>query len=363
MKILVVNSGSSSIKYQLFDTKTSASLCKGLIERIGTPQGPADHYHAMKQIFQIITDPESGAIGSYSEIAAIGHRVVHGAEVFTQPTIINTKVLNAIKKFSKLAPLHNPPAILGIDACRKFLKHIPQVAVFDTAFHQTMPAEAYMYGIQYKFYKKYGMRRYGFHGTSHLYVAQEAAKALKEKIKSLKIITCHLGNGCSITAVKNGKSIDTSMGFTPLEGIMMGTRSGDIDPAAVLYLMEKEHLNIQQTNDLLNKKSGLLGLSGISNDMRDIIKEASLGNKRAKLAIDVFIYRIIKYIGAYAAVMDGVDAIVLTAGIGENFISIHKMLAKSLKNILKRFSAKILVIHTNEELIIAQQTAALLKKI
>ncbi|MBN1405031.1 MAG: acetate kinase, partial [Candidatus Omnitrophica bacterium] len=327
MKILVINSGSSSIKYRLFDTKKSAILSKGVIERIGTKAGPPNHYEAMKKIFNIIDS---------SQIQAIGHRVVHGNELFTQPTIINNKVFNVIKKYADLAPLHNPPAILGIDACRKFLKHIPQVAVFDTAFHQTMPEHAFIYGIPYKFYKKYALRRYGFHGTSHMYVAHEAARILKKPIKSLKLITCHLGNGSSVTAVKHGKSIDTSMGFTPLEGVMMGTRCGDVDVASILYLMEKEHLSVKETDRMLNKESGLLGLSGVSNDMRDIRKEALSGNKRAKLAIDIFIYRIAKYVGAYTAAMDGVDAVVLTAGIGENFKFLRQKLAVSLKNILNK---------------------------
>lgn len=379
MKILVINSGSSSIKYQLFDTRKPYPLCRGIVERIGTRKSSLthqkldkkplvnnvyapDHYQAIRHIYDIITNPNLGVIRSISQIAGIGHRVVHGAEIFTQPTIITNEVFNVIKKFSKLAPLHNPPAVLGIDACRKFSKEIPQIAVFDTAFHQTMPQKAYMYGIPYRFYKKYSLRRYGFHGTSHMYVAVEAAKRLKKPLESLKIITCHLGNGCSITAVKYGKSIDTSMGFTPLEGVMMGTRCGDIDAAAVLYLMEKEHLSIKEADDLLNKKSGLLGLSGISNDMRDVNKKALSGDKRAALAIEVFIYRIIKCIGAYIAAMDGVDAIVLTAGIGENFTPLQQKLKNALKNTLKKFSARILVIPTNEELMIARQTAHVLKK-
>ena len=379
MKILVINSGSSSIKYQLFDTKRPHPLCKGIVERIGTRKSfithhkggkktfkhnvrAPDHHQATKRIFDIITAPDSGVIKSHSQIAGIGHRVVHGAEIFTKPTIIDNKVFNVIKRFCKLAPLHNPPAILGIDACRKFSKTIPQVAVFDTAFHQTMPEKAYMYGVPYGFYKKYGLRRYGFHGTSHMYVANEAAKRLQKPLGSLKIITCHLGNGCSVTAVKGGRSIDTSMGFTPLEGVMMGTRSGDIDAAAVLYLMEKEHLSIREINNLLNKKSGLLGLSGISNDMRDIKKRALSGDKKAALAIEVFIYRILKYIGAYIAAMDGIDAVVLTAGIGENFTPLQKKLKSNLKNMLKRFSARILVVPTNEELMIARQAAQVLRK-
>lgn len=391
MKILVINSGSSSIKYQLFEARAEARLpqpqkrgfnarlspsplCKGIVERIGSNNSilthqkqrarsklvkvyAPDHHRAIRHIFDILTNPTSGVMDSYRQISGIGHRVVHGAELFTKPTIINNQVIKTIERFNELAPLHNPPALLGIRACRKLVKDIPQVAVFDTAFHQTMPPEAYIYAIPSDYYKDFKIRRYGFHGTSHKFVAQQAAIRLKRDLKKLKIITCHLGNGCSITAVKNGISVDTSMGFTPLEGLVMGTRCGDIDPAVVLYIMEKKRLDTGRMSNLLNKRSGLLGLSGISNDMRDILKGVSAGNRQARLALEVFLYRIKKYIGAYTAGMDGLDAVVLTAGIGENVPLIKDRIAKDLVEFLYRFKAKVLVIPTNEELMIAQETA------
>lgn len=380
MKILVINSGSSSIKYQFFNAGASDLLCKGIVERIGsgnstlTHQGcrrkpivmkvdGPDHHQAIKYIFDTLTSSDSGVIKSYREISGIGHRVVHGAETFTQPTIIDERVIRTIEKFNELAPLHNPPALLGIKACRRFTKNILQVAVFDTAFHQTIPAHAYIYGIPYGFYKDLKIRRYGFHGTSHKFVAHQAAARLKTDLKRLKLITCHLGNGCSITAVRNGRSIDTSMGLTPLEGLLMGTRCGDIDPAVVLYLMEKKGLDIKGMDDLLNKKSGLLGLSGISNDMRDILKAARSGKPRARLALEIFVYRIKKYIGAYAASMDGLDAVVLTAGIGEKSSVIRNRIAKDLKGFLNRFKARLLVIPTNEELMIARETAYVIARL
>ena len=379
MKILVINSGSSSIKYQLFDIRGMRSLCKGIVERIGskssilthqrydekpalTKVAAADHNKAIRYIFDIITHPDAGVISSYRQISGIGHRVVHGAEVFTKPTIINDRVINTIEHFNELAPLHNPPALLGIRACLRFVRNITQVAVFDTAFHQTIPPHAYIYGIPYEFYRDLKIRRYGFHGTSHKFVAMQAAVRLKRDLRGLKIVTCHLGNGCSITAVKDGISVDTSMGFTPLEGLLMGTRCGDIDPAVVLYIMEKKGLDINQMGELLNKKSGLLGLSGTSNDMRDILRGAKLNKKRAKLALDIFLYRIKKYIGAYAACMDGLDAVVLTAGIGEHVPLVKKNISKGLKRFLFRFKAKVLVIPTNEELMIAQETAQVISK-
>jgi len=379
MKILVINSGSSSIKYQLFNAGASDLLCKGIVERIGSGNSSIshqrirrkpivlkvdvpDHHRAMKYIFEALTSPKSGVIGSYLEISGIGHRVVHGAEVFTQPTVINKRVIKAIEKFNELAPLHNPPALLSIRACRRFAKNIPQVAVFDTAFHQTIPPHAYVYGIPYKFYKKMKIRRYGFHGTSHEFVAEQACLKLKLNPKSSKFITCHLGNGCSMTAVKNGRSIDTSMGLTPLEGLLMGTRCGDIDPAVILYIMEKKSIGIREMDDLLNKESGLLGISGISNDMRDILKAVRSQKPRAKLALEIFLYRIKKYIGAYVASMDGLDAVVLTAGIGEQSSLIRKRIAKDLKGFLGKFKAKLLVIPTDEELMIAQATGRVISK-
>lgn len=379
MIILVINSGSSSIKYQLFDTGKDRPLCRGMVDRIGSGKAyihyssnsikncikkvdAKDHHKAIKHIFDMLSCPECGAIKSWRDISAIGHRVVHGAEKFRKPTIINKSVLNAIEKFSELAPLHNPPAELGIKACLKFAGHIPQVAVFDTAFHQTIPPYAYIYGIPYMFYKKYRVRRYGFHGTSHKFVSMQGAKILKKPIKRLHLITCHLGNGCSMAAVSKGKSIDTSMGFTPLEGLLMGTRSGDIDPAAVLYIANKRNLNVKEIDDMLNKESGMLGLSGISNDMRDISKHAQLGNKRAQLALDVFIYRIIKYIGAYTASMGCLDAVVLTGGIGENSDVVRKRIYKGIKGFLDKFKAKLIVIPTDEEWMIAQETAEVIRK-
>jgi len=379
MKILVINSGSSSVKYQLFNTRDSRSLCKGMVDRIGSGRTNIDHsnngnknyikkinaynhHTAIKHIFDILVSAEYGVIRSWSDISAIGHRVVHGAEAFRKPTIIDKRVIKSIEKFNELAPLHNPPAVLGVKACLKFAKNIPQIAVFDTAFHQTIPPYAYIYGIPYEFYKKYKIRRYGFHGTSHKFVAQQAARLLNKPLARLNLITCHLGNGCSISAVKKGKSIDTSMGFTPLEGLLMGTRSGDIDPAAVLYIMEKEKLSVKDVDNLLNKRSGILGLSGVSNDMRDILKQVRLGNKRAKLALDIFIYRIRKYIGAYAASMNSLDAVVLTGGIGENSDIIKRRISKEMNGFLGRFQAKLLVIPTNEELMIAKETAEMIRK-
>ncbi len=379
MKILVINSGSSSIKYQFFNTLKSESLCKGLVERIGSGKSSlthcisgkrpsvstidaVDHDQAIRHIFDIITSPDLGVIGSYKEITAIGHRVVHGAELFLQPTLINAKVIEAIEKFNDLAPLHNPPALLGIRACRRFAKGISQIAVFDTAFHHTIPPYAYIYGIPYEFYSRYKIRRYGFHGTSHKFVAEQAVRIMKKPRAKLKLVTCHLGNGCSVTAVKNGRSIDTSMGLTPLEGLLMGTRCGDIDPAVVLYIMEKKNLSVKLVDNLLNKESGMLGLSGISNDMRDVQKHAMAGNKRARLTLDIFTYRIKKYIGAYAASMDGLDAVVLTGGIGENSSLVRNSISKGLKNFLARLKTKLLIIPTNEELMIARETVEVIKK-
>ncbi len=360
MLILVINSGSSSIKYQLFDIKRKKSIAKGKIERIGESGSKIkNHEQALKLILENLTRPKNGVISSVKEISAIGHRVVHGGEEITKPALINKKLIKIVERYNELAPLHNPPALLGIKGSRKILQGIPQVAIFDTAFHQSLLPKAYLYALPINLYRKYGIRRYGFHGTSHHYVALKAAEILKKPVNKLKLITCHLGNGCSITAVKNGKSVDTSMGFTPLEGLVMGTRSGDIDPAIVFYLMEKEGLSYKQASDLLNKKSGLLGISGISNDMRDIIPCARRGNVRAKLALDIFIYRLIKYIGAYILALGGADAIILTAGISENQPEVKKQISKYIK----KWPGKIpvLVIPTNEELMIAQQTYEIVK--
>ncbi|MFH1406769.1 MAG: acetate kinase [Candidatus Omnitrophota bacterium] len=355
MLILVINSGSSSLKYQVFDINRKKSVAKGRIERIGERNSRIrDHDHAVKIMVRQLMAPKTGAIKDISDIEAIGHRVVHGQEEFNKAVLINARVTNAINRYSELAPLHNPPALMAIHACLKQFSGIPQVAIFDTAFHQTMPRHSYLYGLPVRLYEKYKIRRYGFHGTSHKFVAHQAGKILKKPLTRLNLITCHLGNGCSITAIKSGKSVDTSMGFTPLEGLLMGTRCGDMDPAIVFFLMEKEKLNAEEASDLLNRKSGLLGLSGITNDMRDLIKYAKKGSKKAKDAIEVFIYRIKKYIGAYAAVLGKVDAVIFTAGIGENQAYLRSRIVRELNHVLG--SAKILVIPTNEELQIATET-------
>lgn len=379
MIILVINCGSSSAKYKLYNVEKDIFLAEGVVERIGEKQPThtynrravkeplkrkveaADHHDAMELILEILVDKDWGVIKSLDEISGVGHRVVHGGEEFNKSVLIDEKVIASITKFIKLAPLHNPPALSGIKATRKLLSSKPQVAVFDTAFHQTMPPEAYTYALPYKFYRKYGMRRYGFHGTSHKYVAGKAAKILNKPIKDLKIVTCHLGNGCSMAAVLNGKAVDTSMGFTPLEGLVMGTRCGDIDPAIVTFLMERENLGIHEMDKLLNKNSGILGISEISNDVREINSAIKEGNQQAKLAMEVFYYRIKKYIGLYIAVMNGIDAIVLTAGIGENNPWIKERLTKDLSEILDKFNAKVLVIPTKEEWMIAMETCGLIK--
>ena len=340
--LLIINSGSSSIKYKIFDKNAKKLLKKGMVSRIGMKgSNVPDHDAAIKIILK-----------NLPKISLIGHRVVHGGEAFTGSAIITKKVIKAVERFSKLAPLHNAPNLLGIKACIKFLPHITQVAVFDTAYYQSLPKAHYLYAIPHHFYKKDRIRRYGFHGTSHKYVAIKAAKALKKPIARLKIITCHLGNGCSITATMNGKAFDTSMGFTPLEGLIMGTRSGDIDPAIIFYLIEKKKMKPDSVYDILNKKSGLKGISGISSDMRDIYKAVKRGHKKAKLAFLMFVHRIHKYIGAFAASMNGVDAIVFTGGIGENHAPTRNAVCKSL-GFLK---ARTLVIPTDEELMIARET-------
>jgi len=351
MRILVINSGSSSIKYKLFIMPQELSLSEGIIEHIGEKGfGIKDHYMGLKIV-----------LGKLRYVDAVGHRVVHGAEKFKKPILINASVLRKIRQCSCLAPLHNPANLAGIWACKKLLPGIRQVAVFDTAFHQTLPDYAYIYGLPYEYYKRFGIRKYGFHGTSHQYVASEAARRLNKPMSKLKIITCHLGNGCSITAIDRGRCIDTSMGFTPLEGLIMGTRCGDIDPALVTYIIRKRKLNLSQVEDILNKKSGLKGISGISNDMRILTRMATRGDKRANLAIDIFVYRIRKYIGAYTAIMGGIDALVFTAGIGEHQRRIREIICKGIFSCLKK-KPKILVIPTNEELMIARQTYSLLKK-
>ncbi len=341
MLILVLNSGSSSIKYKLFDVeeKSEKLLDKGLVERIG------EKIHGHKEAINFILNK----IGT--KIEAVGHRVVHGGDRFSKSVLIDNDVIKAIEDFTELAPLHNPPSLLTINESRKILSNIPHVAVFDTAFYYDMPECAYMYAIPYKFYEKYKIRKYGFHGTSHRYVSSQAASLLKRPLNKLKLITCHLGNGCSITAVNGGKAIDTSMGFTPLEGLVMGTRSGDLDPAIIPYIMEKENIDVNAAMEILNKKSGLLGVSGLSNDMRELMKEKA-GNKKVKLALDIFIYRIKKYIGAYAGVMSGCDAVIFTGGIGENNPG---LIEEICKGVISK-DTKTLVIPTDEELMIARDT-------
>ena len=381
MLILVINCGSSSAKYQLFDIVKNRSLAKGVVERIGHTNSSLthqsywkssstckavckDHHAAIRIIVDALTKGRSSVIASKDEISGIGHRVVHGGEEFKESTLLTGKVMKSIQKFSELAPLHNPPSISGIRACSEILKGIPQVAVFDTSFHQTMPQTAFLYGLPFRYYTKYGVRRYGFHGTSHRFVSEEAVKVLRRPAERLKLITCHLGNGCSMAAVSGGRSVDTSMGFTPLEGLLMGTRSGDLDPAAVLYILDKEGLTLTAVNDILNKKSGLLGISGVSNDMRDILKWARGQGpraKRCKLAIEIFIYRIKKYIGAYQAAMGGLDAVIFTAGVGENNPWIVKRIAAELKHVVSK-KTKFLVIATNEEQLIARDTYGIITK-
>lgn len=326
-------------------------VLKGVIEHIGEELSAVqDHYTGLKII-----------LGKVDGVEAVGHRVVHGAEEFTRPALIEETVLRKIRECCALAPLHNPANLSGILACKKLLLGVKQAAVFDTAFHQTLPDYAYTYGLPYEYYKRFGIRKYGFHGTSHEYVAYEAALILKKPLKELKIITCHLGNGCSIAAVDKGRSIDTSMGFTPLEGLIMGTRCGDIDPALVTYIMRKDRLNLLAIDELLNKASGLKGVSGISNDMRVLERKSRSGDRRAMLAINMFVYRIKKYIGSYTAVMSGCDALVFTAGIGENQKGVRDKICKGLFLHLKK-KPKVLVIPTDEELMIARQTYRLTRK-
>jgi acetate kinase len=351
MKVLVINCGSSSIKYQLFRMPAESILKKGLLEKIGQRGSRIkDHYQGIKEILQKL---------DVRDLELIGHRVVHGGEEFKRPTLINDRVIRKIKQYARIAPLHNPPGLTGILACKRLLPGLAQVAVFDTAFHQTLPARAYLYGLPYRFYKKYGIRKYGFHGTSHAYVAAQAAKAIGRPLKSLNLITCHLGNGCSIAAIKRGRSIDTSMGFTPLEGLIMGTRCGDLDPAILLFLMQKERLTAKRLDDILNRESGLRGISGVSNDVRKIKKAAQGGNARARLALDIFIYRLRKYIASYSAVLGKVNAVIFTAGIGENNPDIIK---EACRGIIDRSKTRILVIPTDEELMIARASYALISK-
>ena len=397
MNVLVVNAGSSSLKYQLLDTKTEKELAKGLCERIGIdgiithklPDGRKfkkeiampNHSVAMQLLVDALTDKEMGCISDMSEINAVGHRVVHGGEYFSGSVVVTPEVIDKVEKCKELAPLHNGPALMGIAGCTEVMKDVPQVLVFDTAFHQTMPDHAYMYPIPYSLYKKYGIRRYGFHGTSHRYVASEMTKILG-KVEGTKIVTCHLGNGSSITAVKDGKSVDTTMGFTPLDGLEMGTRCGSIDPAIVTFLMEKEGMSPAEMSNFLNKKCGLLGVSEVSSDSREIEEAIAAGNEKAILADHIMSYEIKKYIGSYAAAMGGLDAVVFTAGLGENNVALRKDSCEGLEYLgieiddemnkkafrqsenvkISKDGAKVqvYVIPTNEELVIARDTAALL---
>lgn len=396
MNILVINCGSSSLKYQLINAESEKVLAKGICERIGIdgsnitykPDGGdklkkeaamPTHTQAIKLVLEALTDPQTGVIKDLSEVGAVGHRVVHGGEKFTSSTLLTEETIQAVEECNDLAPLHNPANLIGIRACQELMPGVPMVGVFDTAFHQTMPEEAYFYGIPYEYYEKYKIRRYGFHGTSHSYVSKRVAEILGKPYESLKTIVCHLGNGSSVSAVKDGKSIDTSMGFTPLEGLVMGTRSGDIDPAIVEFLAKKENLDIEGVMDILNKKSGVLGLSQISSDFRDLEDAQAEGNPQAIRAMKVFEYRVKKYIGAYAAAMDGVDAIAFTAGVGENGPITRTAVCKHLSYLgitldeeknSKRgedlvittpdSKVKVLVIATNEELAIARETLALI---
>lgn len=398
MKIFVVNAGSSSLKYQLIDMENEQVLAKGLCERIGVTGAishkAADgrtysaetpmptHSEAFEAVVYAMTKSEAKVIDSFDEISAIGHRIVQGGAVFKGSCLVNEKVIEQISELGAMAPLHNPAHVLAIKACIKtFGDKIPQAVVFDTSFHQTMPPKAYMYALPYEYYEKYGVRKYGAHGTSHHYVSDRAAVLENKDKKDLKIITCHLGNGCSITAVKNGECLDTSMGFTPLDGFMMGTRSGTLDPSALTFIAEKENLSAADINTICNKKSGVFGISGVSNDNRDVAAEAEKGNKRAQLAIDMQRYQILKFVGSYIAAMNGVDVIAFTGGIGENDPELREYVCENLsymgikidkdKNNLRGSEVKIstddskvnvYVIPTNEELAIARDTLRLISK-
>lgn len=397
MKILIVNAGSSSLKYQLIDTDNETTLAKGLVERIGIPGSRLkqtvgmeqyvvemplkDHIEASKQMLKALTDKQHGILGSMDEIGAVGHRVVHGGERFTTSSLIDEECLAAIDENSQFTPLHNPANLMGIKACRLVMPNTPMVAVFDTSFHQTMPAKSFLYGLPMDYYKRLKVRRYGFHGTSHRYVSERAAKFLGKELRDLKIITCHLGNGSSMCAIDGGKSVDTSMGMTPLEGVLMGTRSGSVDPASLQFIMNHEGLDIDQMLEVLNKKSGLLGVSGLSSDMRDIEEAARQGNEQAQITLDLLYNGIRKYIGAYAATMGGVDVVVFTAGIGENSPILRESVLDGMgflgmeldkeKNKLRgeerdistpNSKVRILVIPTNEELVIARDTLEIVSK-
>ena len=394
MNVLVINCGSSSLKYQLIDSQTEAVLAKGLCERIGidgrlvyekagcdkevTEAAMPTHKQAIQLVLEALVNPTTGAIADLTAIDAVGHRVVHGGEKFATSTVLTDEVIAVIEECNDLAPLHNPANLIGIRACQELMPNVPMVAVFDTAFHQTMPEVAYMYGLPYEYYEKYSVRRYGFHGTSHSYVSQRAAAVLGKDYSELKTIVCHLGNGASICAVNGGKSVDTSMGLTPLEGLIMGTRSGDVDPSILDFIAQKENLTLSQVMNVLNKKSGVEGISGVSSDFRDLSAAAAEGNHRAELAIDAFAYRVVKYIGAYVAAMNGVDAICFTAGLGENDAATRAKIVANLEYLGIAIDAEansirgkevvistpdskvaVLTIPTNEELAICRETVAL----
>ena len=398
MNILVINCGSSSLKFQLINSESEEVIAKGLCERIGiegsclvyTPQGGekqktespmADHTAAIKMVLDALTDEKTGVVKDLAEIGAVGHRIVHGGENFSQATIIDDEVIKAIEDCNDLAPLHNPANLIGIQACRALMPNTPMVCVFDTAFHQTMPEKAYLYGIPYEYYEKYKIRRYGFHGTSHSYVSKRAAQVLGAKYEELKLIVCHLGNGASVSAVKNGECVDTSMGLTPLEGLIMGTRSGDLDPAIIEFLCHKENKSVDEVLTILNKKSGVLGMSkNLSSDFRDLEDAYLAGDENAVRTMDAFCYRVAKYIGAYTAAMNGVDAICFTAGLGENSPFVRDKVCEYLGYLgveldeeqnqkrgedliitKPQSRTKVLAIPTNEELAIARETAALVK--
>ena len=395
MNVLVINCGSSSLKYQLINSDSEEVLAKGLCERIGidgrlvyqkegldkeiTEAPMPTHKEAIQMVLDALVNPKTGAVKSLAEIDAVGHRVVHGGEKFSDSVVITEEVIAQVEECNDLAPLHNPANIIGIRACQALMPNVPMVGVFDTAFHQTMPEKAYLYGLPYEYYEKYKVRRYGFHGTSHSFVSKRAAEVAGKPYEDLKIIVCHLGNGASLSAVKNGKSVDTSMGLTPLEGLIMGTRSGDMDPAIMEFIAKKENLDIAGVMNVLNKKSGVLGLSGVSSDFRDIEEAAEAGNDRAAKALAAYNYRVVKYIGAYTAAMDGVDVIAFTAGLGENGKSMRKAVCEHLSYLGIKIDdeansvrgkdivistpdskVKVMVIPTNEELAIARETLALI---
>ena len=396
MKILVLNCGSSSLKYQLFNMDNEKVLAQGIAERIGLNDSILthktsnkdkhkinlnfkNHKEALNNILELLTSKEYGVLKSLNEIDAVGHRVVHGGEKYSKAVLVNEEVKKSIKELFSLAPLHNPANLIGIEVCEEIMKNVPMVALFDTAFHQSMNLEEFLYALPYELYKENGIRKYGFHGSSHKYVSEKAADIVKKDIKNLKIISCHLGNGASLCAIKNGKSFDTTMGFSPLDGLVMGTRCGSIDPSIPLYLIKNNKLSVEEVDNILNKKSGVLGISSVSSDFRDIEDEAKKGNKKASLALDIFHYRIKKQIGAYIAALNGVDIIIFTAGVGEkgpetreailkdmDFFGIildkekNKVRGKIQEISAKNSKVKVFVIPTNEELVIARETQKIL---